>query len=422
MSTSLQSGPAAEVAPSFEAAIACAEAALAALRAVPASAVSGAELLRVIEQAGVISTRLDALSTQWIRQAVAVGAITEAGASSAFAWLRGHLRVAPGAAAARLHLIDQLALPRCAATSDAFAAGTLSTAHTQVVARTLASLPYDLSTSVLAEAEKTLLAQAEHLDPGALRSAAQRLRGVLDPSTAESRARREFEQCQARSLTLTDCADGFVWIRGQLDVEAAGWVRAVLDAKSGPRPATELGPDPRSAATRRADAFVDVFKEAANTGTLPTHGGAKPTLIVTMDYHQLVNDLGVGTLPDGQVVSPRTVRRLACDAQIIPAVLGTNSHVLDLGRSAYRASLAQRRALEIRDQGCVNPTCNAPPAWCDVHHVVPFALGGRTDTNAMVLVCAFDHRLIHEGRLIVAISLDGDVRVVRAVPGTEQPL
>jgi Domain of unknown function DUF222. len=35
----------------------------------------------------------------------------------------------------------------------------------------------------------------------------------------------------------------------------------------------------------------------------------------------------------GQLLSPETIRRIACDATIIPVVLGTDSEVLDVGRA-----------------------------------------------------------------------------------------
>ena len=53
-----------------------------------------------------------------------------------------------------------------------------------------------------------------------------------------------------------------------------------------------------------------------------------------MDYQDLKGRTGAGTTLTGDLLAPETVRRMACDASIIPAVLGTKSEVLDLGRTS----------------------------------------------------------------------------------------
>ena len=37
-----------------------------------------------------------------------------------------------------------------------------------------------------------------------------------------------------------------------------------------------------------------------------------------------------------------------------------------------------RRTLEARDGGCVFPGCDAPPSWCDAHHVIHYLPDGDT--------------------------------------------
>jgi hypothetical protein len=50
--------------------------------------------------------------------------------------------------------------------------------------------------------------------------------------------------------------------------------------------------------------------------------------------------------------TPETMRRITCDAGIIPMVLGTDSEPLDVGRKTRTIPAALRRALEQRDKGC----------------------------------------------------------------------
>ena len=375
-----------------------------ALVARPAWSVRDRDLLDGIERVGVLSARLDAVRAGWLREVEQRGSVHDVGAPSVTAWLHGSLRVAPGAAAAQVGLAERLGSSRCTQVASALTAGRISTAHAQVITRTLVALPDTVDDAVLAQAQTTLLDQAARLDPTALRHAAVHLRAVLDPRSADDLARTEVDQVEHRTLTLTDTGDGWTWIRGQLDPEGAAIVRAALDPLTAPAPSTAHGPDPRRAPQRRADALVDLAGRLLATGELPTHGGIRPTLVVTIDLGALTTNVGTAHLPDGTPLSPATARKLACDAGIIPAVLGSASEVLDLGRRAYRATPAQRTALTLRDHGCLNPRCNAPPTWCDIHHLIPFAQGGTTDLNTMALLCPRDHTKVHTGELLVTTT------------------
>ena len=94
-------------------------------------------------------------------------------------------------------------------------------------------------------------------------------------------------------------------------------------------------------------------------------------------------------------MTPEQARRWACDANIVPIVLGTKSEPIDIGESKRLADKRLRRALAIRDRGCAVPGCGRTPNQCHAHHIHHWADGGRTTLNNMVLVCQFHHRLIH---------------------------
>ena len=85
---------------------------------------------------------------------------------------------------------------------------------------------------------------------------------------------------------------------------------------------------------------------------------------------------------------------MACDAGLIPMVLGTASRPLDVGRTHRLFTPALRAALLQRDQGCVFPGCTAAPAACEAHHFVPWWQGGATCLANGVLLCPFHHRLV----------------------------
>jgi hypothetical protein len=153
--------------------------------------------------------------------------------------------------------------------------------------------------------------------------------------------------------------------------------------------------------------LVEVCGLALTGGTLPDHGGDRPQVVVTVNYDVVAQKLGVGMLDTGVRLSPAQVRRLACDAGLVPAVLSGAGQVLDVGRQRRRFTGPLRRALVLRDRGCAFPSCDRPPQWTDGHHVVHWADGGPTSLGNGVLLCGFHHRVVHTGEWTVRIAADG---------------
>jgi hypothetical protein len=139
-----------------------------------------------------------------------------------------------------------------------------------------------------------------------------------------------------------------------------------------------------------------------------------------MGLDQLQEGVGSGLLDTGQRLSPATVRKLACDAQVVPALLGTDGHPLDLGRSSRTFTSAQRRALGLRDgNGCAFPGCDRPLVWCEGHHIRYWIDGGSTDLANLALLCRAHHRAVHEGDWQLIRGPDG--RVTATPPYRRQP-
>jgi hypothetical protein len=150
-------------------------------------------------------------------------------------------------------------------------------------------------------------------------------------------------------------------------------VRAALHPLCQPLPA-----DDRTPAQRRADALTEICRLALRTGQLPDDGGEPPQLAVTVAYQPLTHTLTTATTDTGERLSPASARRLACDARILPAILGTTSQILDTGHTRRLATGPLRRALHLRDHGCAFPDCDRPPRWTDAHHLTPWSAGGAT--------------------------------------------
>ena len=100
---------------------------------------------------------------------------------------------------------------------------------------------------------------------------------------------------------------------------------------------------------------------------------------------------------DGQVITPETTRRIACDSSVSRIVVGAKSEILDVGRATRSIPAAIRKALIIRDRHCRYRRCERPHRWCDAHHVEHWVNGGSTSLDNLILLCRRHHRAVHEG-------------------------
>jgi hypothetical protein len=346
-----------------------------------------------------------------VRELDVRGVALKQGATSTKTFLRGRLRVSVGAADRLVKLANALdtTLP---ATRAGLLDGAVNTEQAWVIAAAVAALPAKTGPHLAAQAEAVLVEHAGNLDPAGLRTAGARILEHVAPELAEEHERRrladgEKRAHERRSFTLHPDGTGGVRLRGLLDEEAAATLRAAIEPLTAPRTHPDGIRDDRTAGQRRADALTEVCHLALTTEQLPEHGGDRPTIIVTVDYHTTRQTLGVGTLDTGERLSPEAVRRLACDAKLIPAVLNSTGQPLDLGRERRLFTSALRRALTLRDRGCAFPGCDRPPQWCQGHHIVHWIEGGPTSLNNGVLLCGHHHRIIHHRQWTIRIAADG---------------
>ncbi|MGV1007630.1 MAG: HNH endonuclease [Dermatophilaceae bacterium] len=140
-------------------------------------------------------------------------------------------------------------------------------------------------------------------------------------------------------------------------------------------------------------------------------GGNKATLLVTIPWDALRERAGyatvLGSTEQGDLLTPGTARRIACDAGIIPVVLGTAGEMLDLGRTARLFSPSQAKAVLLRDRHCSFPECDIPGFWTQLHHVQHWADGGETDIGNAALLCARHHTIVHRDRLTATVTPTG---------------
>ncbi|MBL7255686.1 HNH endonuclease signature motif containing protein [Paractinoplanes lichenicola] len=364
-----------------------------------------------------------ALQARLTHHADELGLTTRNGYRGTKAWLREQLLLDPSAARDLANRATVLA--RHPAVEQALIDGRVDVrqateiaALTQTAADGLAELrqadPAILDPAaadeIVRQATTALIDWADRLPAYQLRHIGGRILAHVAPHVAEradqlALARQEDRAHQARGFTMSHPAAGLVRLSGMLGLEEAAVVQAALHPLCRPLP-----DDDRRPAQRRADALIDICRLALRTGELPESGGEPVQLTVAVKFDPLTRALGTAATDTGQRLSAAAARRFACDAKILPAVLGGEGQVLDLGRSHRLPTGPLRRALHLRDGGCTFPGCDRPPRWTDAHHLVSWMDGGPTCLENLVLLCRHHHRLIHHPTAGWQIRLDADQR------------
>ena len=347
-----------------------------------------------------------------------------AGFASTEAWVARRTQSPRGAAARQVGLATELERGHDAV-SSALADGVVSTAHAAVIVGAVGQLPPLLGVEKRRVVEEALVAEAQRLDPDQLRRRARRVLETVEPDRAivdahEDRLVRDEEEAAREKclLSLHDNGDGTTSGHFTVPTFAAAVVRKVIDSMTSPRRmrlgATQLGSSQEPAAydwrKRRGIAFADLLEH------LPTdhlHPKTAATVVVTIDHTTLGDALKVAGLDSGEVISSGQARRLACNAAIIPAVLGSRSVVLDLGRESRLFSEPQRIAAGLTHDTCAADGCERPYAWCELHHRDPWSLGGRTDLRDAVPLCHWHHQRIHDRGFGHTYLPDGSIRFRR---------
>jgi hypothetical protein len=341
--------------------------------------------------------------------------------------------------------LDRTPIPAVApATGTAASEGRLSSPMIDTIVGVMTQVPAEHRD----DAEQHLLSFASEAGYKQVAALGERILAHLDPDGAEP---DETEPAKpSRELSLRRKRTGFWELNGRFDDETGTRASALLDSLA-ERRTTDEGPDLRSPLERYGDAFSDAIDLAFNSPDLPTQAGERAHVMMAVSLADLKSSIGqamlgetgtmpkagvsgavlgdtgiipataagqaaIGTMPkavgrallgDLGTISAAEARIHACDCKLIPAVLGSKSELLDLGRQHRLISTPLRRALYLRDRGCAFPGCHRPPRHCQGHHIRHWADGGPTELGNLVLMCAHHHRLLHRSGWQVRIAADG---------------
>ena len=370
-------------------------------------------------ETGKLRARADALELQLLA-AGAVDVAEETGARSTASWLADETRDAHGPVRARAALAKTLD-HKWTQTADALAAGLVNLAQVRVIAEALEALPADLGDGLLAKAEVYLLEQAGELGPRELRNLGRGLLHHLAPDIADEAELRRLEAEEARAEATTRLSfrrrgDGTTDIYARVADHVAGRLRAYTDAVANPRRASNDDDFMKLPVERRRGIAFQSLLESVLESDLPTHGSTATSVVVTVAYDAMVTGVGTATTSTGEILTAEQARRLACNAQILPAVLGGKGEILDLGRSSRYFRGASRKAMDLRDKECTTRGCHVPAAFCHAHHFRrPWSQGGKTDLEDGKLLCPFHHGRAHDPTWDTHHHPDGSTTFTRRV-------
>lgn len=235
--------------------------------------------------------------------------------------------------------------------------------------------------------------------------------------------------------------EGMTNLRGRFDPVSGAAITSVLEQRVDQLFHSGDGDVPVSVAPgiepndhRRAHALVE--RLTRRTTDVDDSSSLRAEVVVHIDLEMLTKSV-IGTSVETRAIEGRgalhgtcrtnmgvdlpveTVRRLACEADIIPVVLDGRSVPIDVGRSKRLATANQRRALEAVHPTCAIPDCDVPFHRCQIHHIDYWENGGRTDLDNQVPLCTRHHHAAHEGGW--TLSLDPSTRVLSFQMPTTNP-
>jgi hypothetical protein len=358
------------------------------------------ELLGAHRELERLSRRLAAVEHAFIAQLEERSLPDRTGAGTTAALLRGLLRLHPAEAKSRVRaaeaagprrgLTGEPLPPVFEAVATAQAGGEISARHAEVVVRAVDALPAVVRVEHGAQVESDLVRYALEFDPHSLAKIAQRIYDCLDPDgTLHDPKDRE----RKRDLSLRQRPDGSASLTGELTAECAERLLGVFDALAAPTAEAGGVKDPRTAGQRRHDALLDALPRLCLTDALPAAGGIATTVIVTVSEESFRTGRGLAETSHDALVPAREALKWAGADQRVAFVRRDGAGAVTAHTDTRRFfSENQRLAILARDGGCTFPACDKPPAWTQVHHIIPWVEGGPTTIDNGAMICGYHHR------------------------------
>jgi hypothetical protein len=355
-------------------------------------AMFGPQVLDLARRLLTAKNRLDAQLARTVREGELTQASDHDGAKTMQSWVRGHGRLSDSAAS-RLVAAGR-ALEHLPAVAAAFTAGRVSAEAVAVIAQVARDKHRAAAAAAgvdLAGVDAVLADTAATRPHNELTQVVHHYLANLDPDGTEP------DPTEGRRFTVVRHADGSV--SGRFELDAVGGEKVLAAVESIVQANRPQG-DMRGRSQQQADAFVQLADNALAAGNLPMLRGSKPHVVVTIDHEDLMDPHtghGAARTGFGAMISAARARMLACDGGVTRIVFGPDGQPIDVGRDKRLFPPHLRRALDVRDRGCVFAGCHAPTWWCDAHHVLHWIDGGQTSLENGALLCERHHTKVHHG-------------------------
>jgi hypothetical protein len=395
---------------------------------------SGPELAELMTLTDGMAARAAAARVQITVEAVTRGEVAESGCNT-HGWVRDHAPSLRQGGAGDVARIADAVTPAAsqwrpegaeidpespigvvwAAVSQGAVSPALATATLREFERLAPSLPDEATSTVIG----ALLDLGREWGPGMMRRLRPRLLAEYGSTGALDDLQERLAPAARLSAPFVESGD-LTEYQLLMTPEQAAALEAAIGPLSAPAPNEETGErDHRPAGQRRVEALTAVCRRSS-AADADEHGGADGAAGSASAVHVMIplSDLEsrtgcgevVGSTATGTVLSPEALRRISCEAELVPHVLGSAGEDLDLGRVVRLFTRAQRRRLLRRDRCCTYPGCTAPAAWARAHHVIHWIDGGRSDIDNAALLCERHHGFVHKRRLIATVRSTPDDR------------
>lgn len=352
-------------------------------------------------------------------------------------------RLAPGQARAAVLRAEAIALMPSfgAALED----GEVTPEHVDAVARGLKKLGE--KSGLLVACQDRLLAEASFLTVPRFAKFVENLAGSLDQQSENDRFDHQRRVTQLKMWE--DHKTGMIKLAGQFDPERGSRLWTILDGaverifhspiavdagvgvdpndhrcalalcnlvEAGADESIVNGPD-LTGAGPQVENFYDQPESIIDMGLGNVGGRVNTEIVVTIDLQTLVNGLHQGSVrrdTNGVDLPVDVIRRMACDAELIPMVLNGDGVVIDVGKAKRLATRRQRRAIFAMHETCAAPHCGVKVAHCVPHHIDWWEHGGGTDLHNLVPLCSRHHHKVHEGGWTLSMDASRKVTMTRS--------
>jgi hypothetical protein len=391
---------------------------------VPVGSLEREELPTALAGLARLESMVAALKLQVLAEADRRRVAEESAATGTPAWAAKLTGTRQGELAGGL-LVVNLLNEKYHLTREAFKDGGIELDQVKAIVRAAEKMPAGATEEERSDGEADLVAKAVHgMNARGLRQAGRRMLERVNKRLADQQEsdmlEDENEQAELNTeMYVWDNGDGTFSGRFTIPELHGQLLKSFLENLSSPRrfarnKAGEPVTDESVQSTinglnyyeRLGASFVELLEHMPTQG----FGGVAATMIVKIDLDRLRDGLAGAGIDTGIHLATSAARRLACNAGIVPAVLGGRSEVLDLGRTRRLHSKAQRYALSLRYDTCAAEGCERPFAWCDIHHPDPWSCGGPTDLDNALPLCGHHHRRAHDRRYDMTVLPSGEVR------------